>query len=197
MCWMMTGCFAYQPGNLKMWPSGCSELSVLLLSDRWDQTYAVRKSLSRMKPFREALIQDHQSVLLIMSVSVTCQIRLIPVQHYCHAAVLVFSCSSVLTVCVLAFIFFFIFSHVDGVQMSLHRNLPDECDMMHFWSGVTRYFAMLSNISTFLLLNNHLLKALMIFWQFLTFTVNRNMISWVMYWLWIKCHIFLYNHMLQ
>lgn len=88
--WQIQNCWdskslAYWPGNLKIW---LKKLSVLLLFNRWDQAYAVTKSFFffflLMKPLSKALIQNHWSVLLVISFTIIFQVRLIPVQHYCY-----------------------------------------------------------------------------------------------------------------
>lgn len=58
------------------------------------------------------------------------------------------------------------------------------------------FMLLFSNISTFKLFNNHLLKALMILWQFLTLTVNLNIeTELIMYWFWIEYTFFsLWSH---
>lgn len=147
-------------------PCGCEIVSFALFN-RWDQTYAMRKSFLHMKPFRKPLIQDNWSVPLIISFTVICQARLIPMQQYCHTSHTPFLILDVFfshlfnRVCVSIH---FTFS-LAWVCMSLHQNEPDKCGMI-FKYGHTLFCNVERNISTFLLLN-YLLKALMIYDNFL------------------------------
>lgn len=150
-------CFAYYPGDLTMWSTRLLTLASI---------QQVRPNECSKKEFliflwrllENPLIWDHWSFISITSFPMKCRIGLIPVQHYRHTPHTYFLIS------------------------------PYLC-FRHRWvyDAITMFCDVGSNISTFLFLDDDLLKYLMICDNFLHLLwILVETICWVMYWLWIK-----------